>query len=426
MPGLIKFSPVRGHTDPVTYSLPPVPEKRLAVRLTKDALRQVRGGHPWVYDQAINSVSDSDAAPGTLAVLFDDKRNFAGIGLWDPESPIRIRMLHAGKPRNIDDEFWTELVSKAVALRSTLEPRGTTAMRLIHGENDGFGGLIVDRYDSTLVVKVYSASWLPHLKSVLDALNTVVAPERVVLRLGRNAAADSAVIDAGLSDGQALVGTLPTEPVMFTENGLTFEADVVHGQKTGHFLDQRDNRQFIRSRSTDARVLDVFSCTGGFSVYAAAGGAALVHSVDLAAPAIETAKRNMSHNSALVSKAKHRTSVGDAFEVMDELAGAGEQYDIVVIDPPSFASRARERDGAIRAYRKLTELAVPLVRSGGRLFQASCSSRITEDDLASTVYAAMRSNGREVHNDQRFGHAIDHPITFSEGRYLKAITLELD
>ena len=261
---------------------------------------------------------------------------------------------------------------------------------------------------------------------MLDALNTVVAPERVVLRLGRNAAADSAVIDAGLSDGQALVGTLPTEPVMFTENGLAFEADVVHGQKTGHFLDQRDNRQFIRSRSTDARVLDVFSCTGGFSVYAAAGGAALVHSVDLAAPAIETAKRNMSHNSAFVSKAKHRTSVGDAFEVMDELAGAGEQYDIVVIDPPSFASRARERDGAIRAYRKLTELAVPLVRSGGRLFQASCSSRITEDDLASTVYAAMRSNGREVHNDQRFGHAIDHPITFSEGRYLKAITLELD
>lgn len=399
-----------------------MPERRLAVRVTKDVLRQIRGGHPWVYDKAITSVSDEAAAPGTLAVIFDDKRRFAAIGLWDPISPIRVRILHAGKPTQIDDAFWASRVEDALATRSPLESTGTTGMRLIHGENDGFGGLVVDRYDRTLVLKLYASTWLPHLNQVVDSLVTAVAPERIVLRLGRNAARDSAVVAAGLTDGQALVGDVPSAPILFIENGLTFEADVIEGQKTGHFLDQRDNRQFVRSVAKGRRVLDVFSCTGGFSVYAAAGGATLVHSVDIAPAAIETAQRNFAHNSNVVAGAEHRRSVGDAFEVMTELGEAGERYDIVVIDPPSFASRARERDGAMRAYRKLSELALPLVAPGGRLLQASCSSRITEDDLHHVVHSALRSNGRTVSEEQWFGHALDHPISFPEGLYLKAMT----
>lgn len=398
-----------------------VPDKRLALRLTPDALRQVRGGHPWVYAEAITSGSDPKAAPGTLAVIFDKKRNFVAIGLWDPASPIRVRVLHTGKPQTIDDSFWREVVQRANRVRKPLTKSGTTGYRLLHGENDGTGGLIVDRYADTLVCKVYSASWLPHLNAVLEALSEQCEPERIVLRLGRLAAADAGVRGAGLVDGAVVMGSQATAPVLFEENGLTFEADVISGQKTGHFLDQRDNRQLIRAVSDGCRVLDVFSCTGGFSVYAAAGGATHVHSVDIAAPAIETARRNMQHNTAVVGSTRHETTVGDAFEVMDQLGRRGKQFDIVVIDPPSFASRAAERDGAIRAYRKLTELGLPLVRPGGRLLQASCSSHVTEDDLTATVNAAIRAQGRSAKNTEVTGHALDHPVSFAQARYLKAV-----
>ncbi len=414
----------------MTLELPTVPERRLAIRITPDALRQVRAGHRWIYDKAIVSNSDTTALPGTLAVIFDADRKFAAIGLWDPHSPIRIRVLHVGKPTQIDDTFWLEVVEAAVARRASLEASGTTGWRLLHGENDGVSGVVVDRYDSTLVCKVYSEAWLPHLNQLLSALQQVDQPERIVLRLGRLAAASAAVQTAGLTDGEVVYGKPVDGPVPFLENGLRFTADVIDGQKTGHFLDQRDNRQHIREHvsglsKASTSVLDVFSCTGGFSVYAAAGGASFVHSVDIAAPAIETAKANMALNRDVVSGATHKTTVGDAFEVMAELAAQSQTFDVVVVDPPSFASNATERDGAIRAYRKLADLATTLVVRGGHLLQASCSSRVTEDDLVATVRAAVRSHGRTIGSEQIFGHAIDHPVEFAQGRYLKAIAIDL-
>ena len=159
-------------------------------------------------------------------------------------------------------------------------------------------------------------------------------------------------------------------------------------------------------------------------MYAAAGGAGSVHSVDIAAPAIATAKANMALNPEAAEGTTHKSTVGDAFEVMANLKAGGATFDVVIIDPPSFATNAGERDGAIRAYRKLADLAVALVSPGGYLLQASCSSRVTEDDLVSTVHAAVRSHGREIADEQVFGHGIDHPIEFAQGRYLKAIGLE--
>jgi 23S rRNA (cytosine1962-C5)-methyltransferase len=373
----------------------------------------------------MTSISDDQAPAGTLAVVFDTDRKFAAIGLWDPNSPIRLRILHAGSPRKVDAEFWRSKVARAAAIRAPLAAQGTTGWRFFHGENDGMGGLVVDRYDSTLVCKVYSAAWLPHLNDVLEALREAEQPERIVIRLARLASDDPAFADAGLTDGMVVLGDPPDGPVMFSENGLSFEANVLMGQKTGHFLDQRENRQFIRQVSAGARVLDVFSCTGGFSVHAAAGGATAVHSVDLAAPAIEAAKRNMAHNSAETSGTRHVATVGDAFEVMERLGRSSEHYDIVIIDPPSFASKASESDRALRAYRKLAELGLPLVTSGGRLLQASCSSRVTEDDLISTVHAAIKSQGRTRSREQVFGHALDHPVAFRQGRYLKAVSCVL-
>jgi len=403
---------------------PAVPERRVAVRVTKDALRQIRGGHPWVYADSVTS-GDTSAPAGSLAVVFDDNRAFAAIGLWDPGSPIRVRILHAGKPLTIDDRYWAGVVDAAVATRQPLAGTNTTGYRVLFGENDGVGALIADRYADTLVIKVYSVAWYPHLRPVIAELAAMDGIDRIVLRLSRNVAEAPQTVALGLVDGMVLLGPEVTGPVLFLENGLTFEADVLHGQKTGHFLDQRDNRQWIRSEADGASVLDVFSCTGGFSVYAAAGGARFVHAVDISAPALATAKRNLEHNAEQVGRVSFTSTVGDAFEVMAALRAANERYDIVVIDPPSFARRASEKDRAIRAYRKLSELGVGLVKPGGRLLQASCSAHVSANDLAGVVRAAVQSQERTANDERITGHALDHPVSFRQGQYLSAISLLL-
>lgn len=390
----------------------------MAVRVTNDALRQIRGGHPWVFDRSVTSVAH-DAAPGDLAVVFDDKRRFAAVGLYDPTSPIRVRVLHHGAPTTIDEGWWLDRVQASVARRDSIEASGrTTGYRLVHGENDGFPGLVVDRYADTLVVKAYSAAWLPHVRTVVDALEQVVEPTRIVLRLGRSVRSGA----PGL-DGVALSGQLPQEPVPFLEDGLSFEADVVRGQKTGHFLDQRDNRVRVGRLAHGRRVLDVFACTGGFSVHAAAAGAREVLSVDQSSHALETARRNMAHNrrSAMVRTCRHDVVVGDAFETMADLGRRGRRFDVVVVDPPSFASRQASVPSALHGYGRLTGLAVGLVEPGGILVQASCSSRISTEDLDDTVRRAAREAGRPLEVFDRTGHPLDHPIGFPEGAYLKAI-----
>ena len=408
---------------------PASPVDRVAVRLTKDALRQVRGGHPWVFDASVASVKP-EGQVGDLAVVFDDDRKFAAIGLWDPGSPIRVRVLHTGRPRTVDGTFWREQLTAALERRRPLLDQGDTdAYRWSAGENDGLPGLVVDRYADVAVVKLYSAAWMPHLDDVVAALVDVAAEHaepvgRVVLRMARTTA--TALRRPGtehLADGDRLLGELPTEPVQFVENGLTFEADVVHGQKTGHFLDQRDNRRRVRDLAAGARVLDVFCCTGGFSVNAAAGGAELVHSVDLSPQAVATARRNLAYNSALpeVAACTHQATVGDAYEVMERLAAKGETYDVVVVDPPSFASRKEQVAGAIRAYARLTDLALELVAPGGTLVQASCSARVDAGTFERVVTTTAADAGRPLRNVQVWGHAVDHPVGFAQGEYLCAV-----
>lgn len=390
------------------------------MRVTKDAQRHLRAGHPWIYDESITSVSH-DGEPGDLAVIFDNNRDFMAIGLWDPHSPIRIKVLHCGKPTQIDTSFWQQRIAAALAIRSDLPSTGTTGYRVINGENDGLPGLILDRYDTTLVLKLYSASWLAHLADLVPPMVEQLQPTRVVVRFSRLAQAFAA--DMGLVEGQALLGSVPDGPVLFTERNLTFEADVINGQKTGHFLDQRDNRSRVGGAADGQRVLDVFACTGGFSVHAAAGGAELVHSVDLSQPALDTARANMAHNQhmAPVAACQHRTTAGDAFDVMAHLAHEQQSYDIVVVDPPSFAKRATEISRALHSYKRLTTLAMPLLRPGGLLVQASCSSRVSEADFVQAVTHAMAAQGRNPRHVDVAGHAVDHPVTFTEGRYLKAI-----
>jgi 23S rRNA (cytosine1962-C5)-methyltransferase len=402
----------------VLDQLPAVNEKRMAVRVTPDARRQVAAGHPWVFNESISSISHRGVV-GDLAVIFDNDRNFVAIGLWDPGSPIRIRILHHGKPATIDAAFWQQRIAAALDKRAGIGS-DTNGYRVLNGENDGFPGLVLDRYADTMVVKLYSPVWIPHLQSLVGVIGEQFEPTALVLRLARTMN-DQRL--HGLTEGMALIGETPTEPVLFKENGLVFEADVVHGQKTGHFLDQRENRALVGSMSAGMRVLDIFAATGGFGIYAAAGGATRVTSVDQSGPTLAVAERNFAHNAALpnVRHCEHDAMIGDAYEVMDRLIQRRKHYDIVVVDPPAFAQRKSNIERALHAYGQLTQRAVRLVRTDGLLVQASCSSRITEEQFFATVRGSAQRAGYDLVEVRRTGHALDHPVTFAQGGYLKAL-----
>lgn len=404
--------------------LPAVGERRVAVRVTKDALRQLRGGSPWLYDGSITSTSH-DGASGDLAVVFDNDRNFAAIGLYDPMSPIRVKVLHSGAPLPIDRDFWHARIAAALGRRAALHAdSGTNAYRLVHGENDAMPGFVADRYAATLVVKLYTPAWFPHLRDLIEVLGELQPCERIVLRLGRSVSAGETF---GFTDGDVLVGAPIDGPVRFRERGLTMEADVVHGQKTGHFLDQRDNRALVRGMADGASVLDVFASTGGFALSAAAGGAREVHLIDQSEPALDTARRNIANNRNLyeVRQCHVHTTAGDAFEVLAKLAEREEQFDITIVDPPSFASNQGAVDRALAAYGRLTRMALAVTKRNGMVVMASCSSRVTTDAFVETVLTAAASAKRDVTEIRRTGHAVDHPVGFEFGAYLKAIYLRV-
>lgn len=398
---------------------------RIAVHATPEAERALRRGHPWLFDRAIRHQSHQ-GRPGDLAVVFDHRRRFLAVGLYDPHSSIRVRILHHGKPAAIDQDWFKVRLASAAQLRAPLlegpPEAATTGYRLAHGENDNLPGLVIDRYEQTSVVKIYTAAWIQHLRDVLSALADVVPVEHLILRLGR-AALEQPRDLYGLDDGMILSGPNLDGPVLFRENGLRFEADPIHGQKTGFFLDQRDNRARVEKLAAGKTVLNVFAYSGGFSVYAARGGARKVVSVDASAPALEAAARNMAHNRHIpsVAAALHETVADDAFEVLARMAKAGERFDMVIVDPPAFAQKQDQVPQALSAYERLTRLSLGVLRPGGTLVQASCSSRVEAETFYETVNRAAAQVGHPLHEIERAGHALDHPITFKEGAYLKCL-----
>jgi 23S rRNA (cytosine1962-C5)-methyltransferase len=405
----------------ILRALPMPGRTRIAMHLHPRAERAVRRGHPWVFAHAVRQQRREGRA-GDLAVLFDRDDRFLAVGLYDPASPIRVRVLQRGTPAVIDRAWLGERLHTAHARREPLLSERTTGYRVVHGENDALPGLVVDRYGDALVVKLYTAAWVPYLRDLVEVLLEMLAPARIVLRLSRAARAAPEALH-GLEEGMLLHGPPLEGPVHFEENGLTFEADLVKGQKTGFFLDQRDNRARVERLAAGRRVLNVFAYTGGFSLYAARGGARAVTSLDLSGPALAAAERNFAHNqgdAALVA-ARHDVLHGDAFELLAELGRGGERYDMVILDPPAFAKAEAEIDGALRSYERLVRLGVGVLAPGGVLVAASCSSRIDADTFAQTVTDAARAARRPLILLEQTGHALDHPIGFAEGAYLKCI-----
>ncbi len=396
-------------------NLPTISQKRIAIHVKPAAEHALRSGHPWVFDQSIRKQSHEGQA-GDLAVIFDRKRRFLAIGLYDPDSIIRVRVLQHRQQAQINAAWFADHIQAAVALRAPLAAQQTTGYRLVHGENDGLPGLVVDRYAETLVIKLYSAAWLSHLQVVIDALQNIHPGSRLILRMSRNMHA--AAQHANLHDGQTLIGEPPQAPVIFLENGLRFAADVVNGHKTGFFFDQRENRARVREYALNRRVLDVFSYNGGFSLYAAAGGASVVTSLDVSAPALESAQANFALNAITTP---HHCLAADAFDGLNALQQQGQTFDMIIVDPPAFAKKADEIKGALTAYMRLTTLALPLLKHGGTLVMASCSSQVRPTDFFSTIMQTVNSAGYAMRDVVKTSHALDHPIGFPEGEYLKCL-----
>lgn len=392
----------------------------LAIKLKPAAERMVKKGHPWVFEGGITKQS----APGTaddLAIIYDQKKNkFLGIGLYDPYSPIRIKMLQVHQPAKIDAAWFEDKIKTAFAKRKSLLETDTNSYRLIYGENDGLPGLICDVYDKVLVIKLYTHCWISRLELLLPALREVSHTETVVLRLSRLLQQNGDL--KGYENGQILQGTLENEVVIFREHTLLFSANVIKGHKTGYFLDHRHNRKKIGELAGGKTVLDVFAYAGGFSVHALAGGATEVTSLDISAQALKMAEENVALNKLTN---RHKTMAVDAFAGLTQLHNEGKQFDLVVIDPPSFAKQASEIEVAKSQYQRLALLAVALVKKNGILLLASCSSRILAEDFYEFMTACLDEKGHQFEVMEKTQHDVDHPIGFPEGAYLKSIYLKI-
>ena len=382
----------------------------------------MRSGHPWLYDQSIRGQNRAGIT-GELAAVYDRNDRFLAIGLFDAESPLRLRVLHRGAPLKIDPSWWAENFRRAYRKREGLFDARTTGYRCLNGESDGWPGLVLDRYENLLVLKLYTAAWLSRLPELTSLFGRELPHQSLVLRLSRNIQK----IAAGkfqARDGQLLAGRPFENPSSFLENGLRFEVDVIRGQKTGFFLDQRENRQNVESLAAGRRVLNAFSFSGGFSLYAARGGATSVVNLDVSAHALAAARRNWALNDSEknVARCPQTMIQADVFEWLKN--PAARDFDLIIIDPPSLARREPERADAIRAYHRLAGEGIKRLAPDGILVAASCSAHVSADEFFGAVRdAAVQSKGNFVELKTTRQPA-DHPAAFFEADYLKCIYLK--
>ena len=388
--------------------------KRLAVKLNAKGEQFVVKGHPWVFSNSIVKIND-DAKTGDLAIIFSKNKNkVIALGLFDANSPIRIKIIHNSQDKvEVNSAFFHHKIEKAFTLRQPLLQTNTNSYRLLFGENDGFPGLIADVYDKVLVVKLYSEIWLPYIETIIPSLQQISKAETVVVRLSRSLENSS---NHQLKDGDVVYGELHNEVVEFVEHDVKFSAHVIKGHKTGYFLDHRANRKQVGEWSKNKTVIDVFSYAGGFSVHALYNGAKEVTSLDISKQALEVAVQNGKLNDYT---GIHKTIAGDAFEALKQLIKDKKTFDVVVIDPPSFAKQASEIDLAKKKYAQLAQLGEQLTAKKGLLVLASCSSRVVPKAFFDINKQVLLDSNRSFNLILKTGHDIDHPVTFPEGEYLK-------
>jgi 23S rRNA (cytosine1962-C5)-methyltransferase len=390
------------------------------VKLKKGREKPVRNRHPWIFSGAISTIVGGSAEPGDIVEIVDSKNNWLAKGYYNPKSQIVVRILTWQKDESIDAEFWNHRIRQALDSREILgfEP-ATTAYRLINAESDDLPGLVVDRYDDFLVVQFLTLGMDVRRKLLIDALVACIEPAGIVERSD---------VKVRKREGLSLVseiryGEAPPSELIIAENDLIFGVDLFKGQKTGLYLDQRDNRKtvgdgiFVNARE----VLNVFSYTGGFSLYAAHNGAAEITNIDVSTDAIQGARRNMELNA--FDRPNDEYEIGNAFEILRRYRDSGRKFDLVILDPPKFAHQRSDVNAACRGYKDLNWLSLRILRPGGILATFSCSGLVSADLFQKVVFGAAVDAHRQVQILKHLGHAPDHPvsITFPESAYLKGL-----
>lgn len=402
--------------------MPPVSSCRAVVRLKQDRVRPFLNRHPWVFAGAIDRISGNPQAGDELLVQTANGQ-FVARGLYNPVSAIRVRLYLWDEDQSLDEAFWRARLESALAVRAAaIDQAATDACRLVFSEADGLSGLIVDRYSDWLLVQITSSALAVRRELLLDLLESIVRPRGIVVRT------DPAMQKAeGLELTEGLVrGSAPPQPLTIRENGLPFLVDLLEGQKTGAFLDQRDNRLATARYCAGASVLDAFCYSGGFGITAArCGAAASVVCVDSSAPALELARRN-AEASTVADRMQFVRS--DVFQYLEEALAAGIRFDVVILDPPKMARRQAAIRDALRGYHGLNVLGARLVKPGGLLVTCSCSGLVSRADFIGVLAEVSTTVRRPLRILEARGHAPDHPVSPAcpESEYLKCFVCRLD
>ncbi|HLX81173.1 MAG TPA: class I SAM-dependent rRNA methyltransferase [Burkholderiales bacterium] len=381
--------------------------------------KSLRRRHPWIFSGAVEKVDGEPASGETLLVKSAGGQPIA-VAAWSPQSQICARVWNFDPGTRIEKSFFDSSIRKAIQFRVSLPAaQHSNALRLVHGESDGLPGLIVDRYADVLVAQFLSAGAEHWREAILDALAEATGCEAIYER------SDAEVRQLeGLAPRSGFArGNREARRCPIVEHGLNFRVDVEAGQKTGFFLDQRDNRQRVRSLAQGREVLDAFCYTGGFSIAALAGGAKQVTAVDSSAAALEIARENLKANSLDASKLAFEQA--DVFAYQRLLRDRGQRFGLVVLDPPKFAPTAAQAKNAARAYKDINLMALKLLAPGGLLATFSCSGGVSAELFQSIVAGAAADAGADAKIIERFGAAADHPVAlqFPEGEYLKGLLL---
>jgi len=389
--------------------------KSLHLKAGRD--KSVKRRHPWIFSGAVERV-DGEPASGETVLVKSAAGQPVAVAAWSPRSQICARVWSFDCSFVVDRAFFQERISKAVAMRAALPAiRHSNALRLVHGESDGLPGLVVDRYADVLVAQFLSAGAEHWREDILNLLVEISGCESIFER------SDAEVRKLeGLEPRVGFArGNKEAKRCPIIEHGLNFRVDVEAGQKTGFFLDQRDNRRRVRSLAEGREVLDAFCYTGGFSIAALAGGAKHVTAVDSSAAAIEIAKENLGANAIDASKIDFQQA--DVFAYQRLLRDRGESFGLIVLDPPKFAPTAAQVKNAARAYKDINLMAFKLLAPGGLLATFSCSGGVSAELFQSIVAGAASDAGAEAKIIDRFGAAADHPVAlgFPEGDYLKGL-----
>ena len=387
--------------------------------LKKGRERSLKRRHPWVFSGAVQQVT-GDPGAGETVEIRDASGQALALAAYSPASQIRARVWSFDAPRGIDGAFFDGRIREALALREALGiARHTNAMRLVHGESDGLPGLVVDRYADVLAAQFLSAGAERWREEILDALKRQSGCEAIFER------SDAEVRRLeGLQPRIGFVrGNRNAARCAIVEHGLHFRVDVEQGQKTGFFLDQRENRQRVRALAAGREVLDAFSYTGGFSVAALAGGAKHVVAIESSGAALRVAKENLAANR--VDPAFAELLEADVFKQLRLFRDQGRQFGLIVLDPPKFAPTAAQAKNAARAYKDINLLAFKLLAPGGLLATFSCSGGVSAELFQSIVAGAALDAGAQARIIERFAAAADHPVAleFPEGDYLKGLLL---